>query len=312
MATPLNIGPPPLEVPIRDDNGSMPNRWQRWFLTIGRVAIAIDSLADLAAQTGTGFATRISAAGAWALRTFASGSGIAISNPAGIAGNPSISVTELLLALFNLATTGLIVRTGAGTVATRTLTAAAGIVVTNGSGVAGDPTIRANGWVLIEALIAAGSASLVFDNDIVALYDDYRFELVGVTPAADDTFVMEVSEDNGATWKTTNYTWTFTVNGDTPSSAAGGGTTSAVVSIGVIESVSEGLSGTVLMQQPLATVGSKQFQSLLQWLSTDTHRYQAVIGSWYNQTAAVDAIRFRFTGGNIATGVIRLYGLSKT
>lgn len=59
-----------------------------------------------------------------------------------------------LTALAALATAGLTVRTGAGTVATRTLTApAAGISVSNGDGVAGNPTLAlADDLAALEAL----------------------------------------------------------------------------------------------------------------------------------------------------------------
>lgn len=53
-----------------------------------------------------------------------------------------------LTALAELASTGMIARTGAGTVAARTLTAGTGISITEGDGVAGNPTITAGaaGW----------------------------------------------------------------------------------------------------------------------------------------------------------------------
>lgn len=50
-----------------------------------------------------------------------------------------------LTALAALATAGLIARTGAGTVAARTLTAGTGISISNGDGVAGNPTITSTG-----------------------------------------------------------------------------------------------------------------------------------------------------------------------
>lgn len=63
-------------------------------------------------------------------------------------------------ALAALASTGLIVRSGSGTVVVRTLTApAAGITVTNGSGVSGNPTlVLANDLAAIEALGSTGFA----------------------------------------------------------------------------------------------------------------------------------------------------------
>lgn len=53
----------------------------------------------------------------------------------------TFGLTGQALALHNLASDGIIARTGAGTVAPRTITAGADISVTNGTGVAGNPTI---------------------------------------------------------------------------------------------------------------------------------------------------------------------------
>ncbi len=57
----------------------------------------------------------------------------------------SVGLTGQALALHNLATNGIIARTGSGTVAGRTLTAGSTkIAVTNGDGVAGNPTVDVN------------------------------------------------------------------------------------------------------------------------------------------------------------------------
>lgn len=63
-----------------------------------------------------------------------------------------------LTALAALSTTGLISRTGSGTVATRTLTApAAGITVSNDDGVSGNPTLAlSNDLAAVEALASTG------------------------------------------------------------------------------------------------------------------------------------------------------------
>ena len=55
----------------------------------------------------------------------------------------TIGLTGQALALHNLSASGLIARTGAGTVSARTITASTGISVSNGNGVSGNPTISA-------------------------------------------------------------------------------------------------------------------------------------------------------------------------
>lgn len=71
-------------------------------------------------------------------------SGITISNPGGIAGNPTFALANDLAAVEGLSSTGFAVRTATDTWANRTLTQGTGITITNGDGVAGNPTISAN------------------------------------------------------------------------------------------------------------------------------------------------------------------------
>lgn len=115
---------------------------------------AIEALntTGLPARTGTD---------TWALRTLtAPAAGLTITNPAGIAGNPTFALANDLSALEALAANGIGCRTGTSTWSVRTLTApAAGITVTNGGGVSGNPTLAlANDLAALEALSGAGIA----------------------------------------------------------------------------------------------------------------------------------------------------------
>lgn len=109
------------------------------------LALAND-LAALESLGATGFAAR-TGSDAWAQRSLtAPAAGFTISNPAGIAGNPTFALSDDLLALENLGSTGLAVRTGANTWAQRSLTApAAGFTITNPAGIAGNPTFTLSG-----------------------------------------------------------------------------------------------------------------------------------------------------------------------
>jgi hypothetical protein len=69
-------------------------------------------------------------------------SGTGLTGGGNLTANRTLSLTGQALALHNLATNGLIARTGSGTVSARTITAGTGISVTNGDGVSGDPTIE--------------------------------------------------------------------------------------------------------------------------------------------------------------------------
>lgn len=70
-------------------------------------------------------------------------------------------LTTILTAIGALATTGLIARTGAGTVAVRSIAQGTGITVTNGDGVSGNPTI---------ALATSGVAANTYTSVTVDVY----------------------------------------------------------------------------------------------------------------------------------------------
>ena len=112
-------------------------------LEIGVAVQAWDADLDaISAISTTGILAR-TAANTWATRTLtAPAAGFTITNPAGIAGDPTFVLANDLAALEAMASTGLVARSASETYAQRTITGtAAEITVTNGSGVAGDPVI---------------------------------------------------------------------------------------------------------------------------------------------------------------------------
>jgi hypothetical protein len=71
----------------------------------------------------------------------------------------TLGLTGQALALHNLATNGVIARTGAGTVAARTITAGTGITVSNGDGAAGNPTVTNSAPHVATNLTATGGTT---------------------------------------------------------------------------------------------------------------------------------------------------------
>lgn len=81
-----------------------------------------------------------------------------------------------LTALAGLATAGMIARTGAGTVAARTLTAGTGISISNGDGVAGNPTIT--NTLTVEATVLLGTLATTSGTSVTLsslVLTDYKF-----------------------------------------------------------------------------------------------------------------------------------------
>lgn len=118
-------------------------------IPLGGVQPLDSDLTAIAALSGTGLAVR-TAADTWALRTLqAPSAGLTISNPAGVAGDPTFALANDLAALEGLGSTGIAVRTAADTWAQRTITGSdSRISVTNPGGVAGNIDLTVPGAAL--------------------------------------------------------------------------------------------------------------------------------------------------------------------
>lgn len=137
--------------------------------TAGNPTFALaNDLAAVESLSGTGIARR-TGVDAWSVGTTVAiaegGTGatdvVAARSNLGVAIGSNVQAWDADLdAIAGLSSTGLVARTGAGTAATRTITApAAGVTVSNGDGVAGNPTLAlANDLAALEGLSGTGIA----------------------------------------------------------------------------------------------------------------------------------------------------------
>jgi hypothetical protein len=172
------------------------------------------------------------------------------------------------------------------------------------------------GLVLLEKHTASNSATLDFKSFISSTYDEYAIEVLSLRPDTNNVnLFIQMSTDGGATWDTaSNYTNKLFLYG------AG------------VTGYADTLTGIVLNYPPsairdTAPVGVKV--SLRLFLSQGATDVVTFIGNgiasaqdnnnmWFNLAsyyniagASVNAIRFIFSSGNIASGIIRVYGIAK-
>lgn len=125
-----------------------------------RTNVTLDAtLNALAAYNTDGILTQ-TAADTFVGRTLtAPAAGFTITNPAGVAGNPTFVLANDLAALEGLASTGIAVRTASDTWAQRTITGTTDrITITDGNGVSGNPTIDiASGYVGQASITTLGT-----------------------------------------------------------------------------------------------------------------------------------------------------------
>lgn len=205
----------------------------------------------------------------------------------GITGGPitttgTVGLTGQALALHNLATNGLIARTGSGTVAGRSIAQGTGISVSNGDGVSGNPTVGVDSTVALRAdthFIGTTSVALNRASANLALTGISSVTLPGATsgtvllqPAATagtttitlpaTTGTVVTTGDSGTVTSTMIADGTI-VNGDINASAAIAITKLAASTISGISlgnnlatlTISTGLTGTSYNGSTAVTIG---------------------------------------------------------
>jgi hypothetical protein len=173
--------------------------------------------------------------------------------------------------------------------------------------------------VLLEQHTASTSATLDFTTFIGSTYDDYIFRFINVLPATTNTALwMRMSTNGGSTYDAganyINATWRW--HSGLGSATAGGAGNSAIVCAGA-DGVSNsstwgGLTGEMTLYNP----GSASYKRAGGYVGhadgTTAVLEEAMVGGMYQISTAVNAIRFLMSSGNITSGTIRVYGVSKT
>jgi hypothetical protein len=173
--------------------------------------------------------------------------------------------------------------------------------------------------VLLEEHTASSSATLDFTSCFSSTYDEYLVEVVHLLPATDAVNLkMTVSTDGGSTWQAgTGYNYAYSyilLNGSSTGNANGAAGAFASLGNAISSTASRGgISSSVRFYDPLSAAANKPFlYDSVEANSGDSNMYRYVGGGWWASTTAVNALRFAFSSGNIASGTIRIYGVAKT
>jgi hypothetical protein len=170
----------------------------------------------------------------------------------------------------------------------------------------------APGAVLLEQKIASASATLDFTAGITSAYDDYLIEIIDIIPVTTAVvFSMQFSLNGGSSWETTSYKHVRNYMSDAGVSGTQIDDTPLVgLAASASNSASGGISGSLRFHDPLAAAPNKVLHGRTMFLHSSGTRYVYEHRLWY-LGAAVNAIRFLMSSGNIASGTVRLYGITK-
>ena len=173
-----------------------------------------------------------------------------------------------------------------------------------------------SGLVLLEEHTASASASLDFESWYSADYDEYQIEFIGIVPATDNTDLrMRMSTNGGSTYDSgSNYSYAYT--NATNAFVAGVGSTSAafiIVTQGIDITVTQNsVGGSMKLIHPGSSALYKMVTMHTATFKNDANFYTQSGTGQYKSATAVNAFRFLMSSGNIASGTIRVYGISKS
>lgn len=171
--------------------------------------------------------------------------------------------------------------------------------------------------VLLATKTASASANLVFPEFNNAVYRLYEFEFENVKPATDGVFFfLRTSTDGGSVYDSSagDYRWGMngTASGSTRGDLSDSATQILLTDSGLLvgnAGAEYGVSGRITVMNAPLTMPTEVNGFISYWRDNgDFCRY--AVGGCRIAATDVDAVRFAFSSGNIATGTIRMYGVA--
>lgn len=190
-------------------------------------------------------------------------------------------------------------------------------IESRGKVIAAQDTSAPNGMVLLATAQASSSSSITFTSGIDGTYDEYVFigDLVPATDAV--SMYLRTSANLGSSWDSGASDYGYRGVGDASGTAASSTGAAQIVLQHTAtttgnDTSGEGISFKVYLHNPGSTrycrftIDSTAISSAA--TTGDTPNRYCGSGT-RKSSAAVNGIQFLFSSGNIASGVIRMYGI---
>jgi len=174
--------------------------------------------------------------------------------------------------------------------------------------------------LISTSTVSSGVSAVSITSGISSTYDTYLFKFSNIHGASATDFQINFSVDGGS-----NYNVTKTTTAVSAYHAESGGTpnvyyidshdlaqsTGAKKIMGTIYNDNDNSgSGYLYLFSPSNTTFVKHFISSTQRTDNATSNNFYTAG-YCNTTSAIDAVQFTMNGGNLDSGVIKMYGITK-
>ena len=170
--------------------------------------------------------------------------------------------------------------------------------------------------------ISSGVSSSDFTSSIDSTYDTYVFKLINIHVANDGSEFRMNFRDGGSSFDATKTSTCFQASHNEAGSSnsfgyetgfdLANGTADQTIVRNIGNASDESLSGTIFLFSPSSTTFVKHFISETQTVISSNQTDRCFVAGYCNVTAAIDGITFKPDSGNIDSGVIKMYGLSKS
>lgn len=169
------------------------------------------------------------------------------------------------------------------------------------------------GITLLEEQAPASVSSADFSTGIDDTYGEYIFVLTNVVPATDNVALwLRSSTDGGSTYDAgaSDYAWRLLTNATTTTDTTDAQIELTTATIGS-DTNENGFTGRVHLFDP-AGAEYTAFRHFGIYDEANGDLYIADGGGKRLAAEDVDAVRFMFSSGDIESGTIRLYGVTKS
>lgn len=180
------------------------------------------------------------------------------------------------------------------------------------------------GLVLLESHTASSSASVDFTTrnapgqsgaTFQSDFDEYEIHLIGVLPASDGTTLqLTFSSNGGSTFISSGYGYVLQYLGWNGANGLLNSSSDAIIKLngGVENTTSTSVSNSrVIVYNPTSGARYKAVQINSNVQATDGNYFSQQGSGFLLSTTALDAFRISYSGGNVAEGEIRVYGVNK-
>jgi hypothetical protein len=186
----------------------------------------------------------------------------------------------------------------------------------------GFDTAAAGAMTLIATnTISSGVSSSSFTSGIDSTYDTYLFKYINIHPATDSVRFTVNFRDGGSDFDATKTTTFFRAKHSESGSAnafnyegnedLAQSTSYQFIGNPVGNANDECISGEMFLFSPSSTTFVKHFISRCNLDTGNAETESDFVAGYCNVTAAIDGVDFKFSSGNIDSGVIKMYGITK-